>query len=69
MIRSADSPEVSRRIQELRYEAIRSGQECYREAGKSSNDCWCIGRGLKGVSLPCPVQGGALPDATTEIPL
>ena len=71
MIRAADSSEViTRRIKELRYAAIRGNQECYLEAGLGrSSECWCSGRGLKGVALPCPVKGEALPAATVEIPL
>jgi hypothetical protein len=69
MIRQADSPDVTRRIQELRYEALRRGQDCYRHVDKSMRDCWCCGRGIGGVTLPCPLRDQTLPAATEAIPL
>jgi hypothetical protein len=69
MIRLADADEITRRVQELRYEALRRGQECHQAVGKTVSECWCMGVGKNKVALPCPVVGGALPAATVEIPL
>jgi hypothetical protein len=67
-VRSADS-DITRRLQEIRYEAIRGAQPCYRDVGLTVGECWCCGTGRKGVSLPCPVQGEALPRLDQDIPL
>jgi hypothetical protein len=66
--RSADC-DMTRRVQELRYEAIRGSQPCYRDAGLVVAECWCHETGLKGVSLPCPEKDKTLPRADQGIPL
>jgi hypothetical protein len=67
--RAADDGYVTRRIQELKYLALRRGQECEREAGRSASACWCMGLGLNKIALPCPEVGCELPDPSKEIPL
>lgn len=69
MNRLADSPDIARRVKELKYEKLRRGQSCGMQSGAGSSKCWCVGLGLNGKALPCPVVGEDLPAATAEIPL
>lgn len=65
----ADSPDVTRRIKELKYEKLRRGQPCGMQSGAGSRGCWCVGVGLNGKALPCPVSDGEFPALTVDIPL
>lgn len=65
----ADSPDVTRRIKELKYEKLRRGQPCRTQSSPGLGGCWCIGVGLGGKNLPCPVIDGEFPALTAEIPL